>query len=117
VQLDVGSRVPIATTAMGVPIFGHCHPTTGRFITRAADQLWQPLGQDARRIERSGETVASTDSPCPTVDWQDDVAAVGVPLRLNDGTGPYAFNCGATGIPLYRKIDCSTTLDLVLSRW
>ena len=28
-------------------------------------------------------------------DWQNDVAAVGVALRLNDGTGPYAFNCGA----------------------
>ena len=28
-------------------------------------------------------------------EWQDDVHAVGVALRLNDGTGPYAFNCGA----------------------
>jgi hypothetical protein len=28
-------------------------------------------------------------------DWQNDVAAVGVALKLNDGTGPYAFNCGA----------------------
>ena len=26
---------------------------------------------------------------------QDDVGAAGVALRLNDGTGPYAFNCGA----------------------
>ena len=26
---------------------------------------------------------------------QDDVHAVGVALKLNDGTGPYAFNCGA----------------------
>jgi DNA-binding IclR family transcriptional regulator len=28
-------------------------------------------------------------------EWQDDVHAVGVALKLNDGTGPYAFNCGA----------------------
>ena len=28
-------------------------------------------------------------------DWHDDVGAVGVALKLNDGTGPYAFNCGA----------------------
>ena len=26
---------------------------------------------------------------------RDDVHAVGVALKLNDGTGPYAFNCGA----------------------
>ena len=28
-------------------------------------------------------------------EWQDDVHAAGVALTLNDGTGPYAFNCGA----------------------
>ena len=28
-------------------------------------------------------------------EWHDDIAAVGVALKLNDGTGPYAFNCGA----------------------
>jgi DNA-binding IclR family transcriptional regulator len=28
-------------------------------------------------------------------EWQDDVHAVGVALKLNDGTGTYAFNCGA----------------------
>jgi DNA-binding IclR family transcriptional regulator len=28
-------------------------------------------------------------------EWQNDVHAVGVALKLNDGTGPYAFNCGA----------------------
>jgi DNA-binding IclR family transcriptional regulator len=28
-------------------------------------------------------------------EWQEDIGAAGVALRLNDGTGPYAFNCGA----------------------
>jgi hypothetical protein len=28
-------------------------------------------------------------------EWQPDVHAAGVALKLNDGTGPYAFNCGA----------------------
>jgi DNA-binding IclR family transcriptional regulator len=46
-------------------------------------------------IERSGETVAKHGFAISAGEWQDDVAAVGVALKLNDGTGPYAFNCGA----------------------
>src|SRR5439155_26760813 len=46
-------------------------------------------------IERAGETVARYGFTISAGEWQNDVAAVGVGLKLNDGTGPYAFNCGA----------------------
>jgi DNA-binding IclR family transcriptional regulator len=46
-------------------------------------------------IERAGETVERFGFAISAGEWQDDVHAVGVALRLNDGTGPYAFNCGA----------------------
>src|ERR1700744_4634445 len=46
-------------------------------------------------IERSGEFISKWGFAISTGDWQTDVAAVGVALKLNDGTGPYAFNCGA----------------------
>jgi DNA-binding IclR family transcriptional regulator len=46
-------------------------------------------------IERAGETVAKLGFAISAGEWQDDVHAVGVALKLNDGTGPYAFNCGA----------------------
>src|SRR5260370_10170659 len=46
-------------------------------------------------IERAGEMVATHGFAISAGEWQDDVAAVGVALKLNDGTGPYAFNCGA----------------------
>ena len=46
-------------------------------------------------IEGSGETVARHGFTISVGEWQDDVHAVGVALKLNDGTGPYAFNCGA----------------------
>jgi DNA-binding IclR family transcriptional regulator len=46
-------------------------------------------------IERAGETVAQHGFTISAGEWQDDVHAVGVALKLNDGTGPYAFNCGA----------------------
>ena len=46
-------------------------------------------------LERSGEMVARYGFVISAGEWQDDVHAVGVALKLNDGTGPYAFNCGA----------------------
>ena len=46
-------------------------------------------------IERAGETVAKLGFAISAGEWQNDVHAVGVALKLNDGTGPYAFNCGA----------------------
>ena len=46
-------------------------------------------------IERAGETVAKHGFAISAGDWHDDIHAVGVALKLNDGTGPYAFNCGA----------------------
>src|SRR5258708_30085829 len=46
-------------------------------------------------IERAGEMIASHGFTISAGEWQDDVAAVGVALKLNDGTRPYAFNCGA----------------------
>jgi DNA-binding IclR family transcriptional regulator len=96
VQLDVGSRIPIATTAMG-----------RAYIWALSDEERIALLRDLRGhygsrfarlrdgIERAGETIAKHGFAISAGEWQDDVHAVGVALRLNDGTGPYAFNCGA----------------------
>jgi DNA-binding IclR family transcriptional regulator len=46
-------------------------------------------------IERAGETTAKHGFAISAGEWHDDIHAVGVALKLNDGTGPYAFNCGA----------------------
>jgi DNA-binding IclR family transcriptional regulator len=46
-------------------------------------------------IERAGECVAKHGFAMSTGEWHSDIHAVGVALKLNDGTGPYAFNCGA----------------------
>src|SRR5438045_3479572 len=55
-----------------ISAFGICpRPTAKRSCARPAGR-WRSAGE-----------------------WQDDVHAVGVALKLNDGTGPYAFNCGA----------------------
>jgi hypothetical protein len=46
-------------------------------------------------IERSGEMVQRHGFTISAGEWQNDVHAAGVALQLKDGTGPYAFNCGA----------------------
>ena len=96
VQLDVGSRIPIATTAMGRAYIWALPPdervTLLRELREHYGSRW-PKMRDG--IERSGEMTAKHGFAVSAGEWQADVAAVGVALRLNDGTGPYAFNCGA----------------------
>ncbi|MBR0756136.1 IclR family transcriptional regulator [Bradyrhizobium jicamae] len=96
VQLDVGSRIPIATTAMGRAYIWALPPDERAALLRdLRDHYGSRWAKMRDGIERSGETVAKYGFTMSTGDWQDDVAAAGVALKLNDGTGPYAFNCGA----------------------
>ena len=96
VQLDVGSRVPIATSAMGRAYFWALddddRAELSRLLREHYGSRW-PKMRDG--LERSGETVAKYGFAISVGDWHDDIGAAGVALRLNDGTGPYAFNCGA----------------------
>jgi DNA-binding IclR family transcriptional regulator len=96
VFLDVGSRVPIATSAMGRAYLWALpddeRAALLRMIKENAGTRW-PKVRDG--IARAGETVAKYGFAMSTGEWQPDVHAVGVALKLNDGTGPYAFNCGA----------------------
>lgn len=96
VQLDVGSRVPMATTAMGRAYFWAL-PTEERSVLLREfrehyGHRW-PKIRDG--LERSGEMVAKYGFAISAGEWHDDIHAAGVSMMLNDGTGPYAFNCGA----------------------
>src|SRR5438132_8727105 len=96
VQLDVGSRIPIATTAMGRAYIWALGSDERLALLRELREHYGSRWPKLRDgIERSGETVARHGFTISAGEWQDDVAAVGVALKLNDGTGPYAFNCGA----------------------
>ena len=96
VQLDVGSRIPIATTAMGRAYIWALPPDERSALSRELREHYGSRWPKIRDgIERSGEIVAKRGFAVSAGEWQSDVAAVGVALKLNDGTGPYAFNCGA----------------------
>jgi DNA-binding IclR family transcriptional regulator len=96
VQLDVGSRIPIATTAMGRAYIWALpddeRVTLLRELREHYGSRWAKMRDG---IERSGETIAKHGFAMSAGEWQNDVHAVGVALKLSDGTGPYAFNCGA----------------------
>jgi DNA-binding IclR family transcriptional regulator len=96
VQLDVGSRIPIATTAMGRAFLWALPAEERAALLRELREHYGSRWPKMRDgIERSGETVAKYGFAISTGEWHDDIAAAGVALKLNDGTGPYAFNCGA----------------------
>jgi DNA-binding IclR family transcriptional regulator len=96
VQLDVGSRVPIATSAMGRAYFWSLDEDERAALLRDLREHYGSRWPKLRDgLERSGEVVAKYGFAISAGEWQTDVHAAGVALRLNDGTGPYAFNCGA----------------------
>jgi DNA-binding IclR family transcriptional regulator len=96
VQLDVGSRVPIATTAMGRAYFWALPADERGALQRELREHYGHRWPGIRDgLERSGEIVAKHGFAISAGEWHDDIHAAGVSMTLNDGTGPYAFNCGA----------------------
>jgi DNA-binding IclR family transcriptional regulator len=96
VQLDVGSRVPIATTAMGrAYLWALSEDERNELYQEMKEHYGARWAKMRDGIERAGETVAKHGFTISAGEWHDDIAAAGVALKLNDGTGPYAFNCGA----------------------
>ncbi|MBR1222134.1 IclR family transcriptional regulator [Bradyrhizobium sp. U87765 SZCCT0131] len=96
VLLDVGSRVPIATTAMGraylLALPDDERTALMQEIRENVGNRWSKVREG---IERAGEMIAKHGFAISAGEWHSDIHAAGVALRLNDGTGPYAFNCGA----------------------
>jgi DNA-binding IclR family transcriptional regulator len=96
VQLDVGSKVPIATTAMGrAYLWALPDDERAQLMRELREHYGHRWSRVRDGIERAGELVAKRGFAISAGEWQDDVSAAGVALKLNDGTGPYAFNCGA----------------------
>jgi len=110
VQLDVGSRIPIATTAMGRDyIWGLADDERATLLRELREHYGSRWPKLRDGIERCGDTVAKYGFAISAGEWQDDVHAVGVALKLNDGTGPYAFNCGA---PAFRFTEARLRSDI-----
>jgi DNA-binding IclR family transcriptional regulator len=95
-RLDLGSRIPIATTAMGRAMLAILPEKERewlmRHIARREKKRWPKIRSG---IERAQKDLASRGFTLSVGEWQTDVTAVGVPLIPADGSGIFAFNCGA----------------------
>lgn len=92
--LEPGSRIPMATTAMGRALLSQLPGSERAFLLdRMRDErqttgdwasLSKAIAQAIRDVQRQGFCVAH---------WQPDIIAAGVPL-VTGGNSRYALNCG-----------------------
>lgn len=103
-RLGMGSRIPIATTAMGRALLAGLPPDERqallRAIARGSPKAWPKIRSG---IDRALKEVQKHGFSTSAGDWQSDINAVGVPLALPDGSGVFAFNCGAPGFHFGRE--------------
>ena len=94
-RLDVGSRIPLATTSLGRALLAGLPEAERNYLLEHIRQRdpdnWPQL---AAGIERAVEEVTRRGFCLVRGEWQRDVNAVGVPLVPGDGSPIVALNCG-----------------------
>ena len=109
-QLDVGSRISLARSAIGrAYIAGTSDAERAEIIDRIRDRT-EPdnLHRILDGIEDAREQIATQGFYCSIKEWQKDVHAVSVPYRPQQGDAPMmAFNLGgyAFSLPRERLVD------------
>jgi DNA-binding IclR family transcriptional regulator len=103
-SLDVGSRIPLATTAMGRAYLARCSEAERDSLLkriRANDEAaWPRIGEGIdRALAEYGELGCSTSFG----DWQKDVNAIAIAFRPPGGRSIMAINCGGPSFNLSRE--------------
>jgi len=94
-RYDVGTRIPIAVTAMGKAYLAALPQRERDYLLGHLERRYGARWREVRRgIEQGVRDVAKHGFCISFAEWQADVFAVGVPLRLRDGSGLMALNCG-----------------------
>jgi DNA-binding IclR family transcriptional regulator len=103
-RLDLGSRIPLATTAMGRALIAALPEKERAWLTghiaRREGERWP---RTRAGIERAVKDLATHGFVVSVGEWQHDIVAVGVPMRLpSEASASFAFNCGAPTFRLSR---------------
>ena len=103
VRLEVGSRIPLATTAAGRALLAVLPEGERGYlmehIERKSGADWPAIRDGIEQAVRDYRMLGYTVS---AGEWSDDVNAVGAPLTLPDST-VVAFNCGGPSFHLSRE--------------
>ncbi|MGP8291971.1 IclR family transcriptional regulator [Vreelandella zhanjiangensis] len=101
IRLDVGSRLPIATSAIGRAWLCGLPETRRQQILKELAAFhgkeWPALEAS---IKQSMEDYAYYGFCLSEQDWQRDISAVAMPLILEDGAEVLAINCGGSSLRL-----------------
>jgi DNA-binding IclR family transcriptional regulator len=95
VQLDIGSRIPLATTAMGCALIAAASPADReKIFSGLSERYGDDWSACKSRIDEALEFYRTDGYVIRKGSWRSDINAVGVPLVAADGSGTFAFNCG-----------------------
>ncbi|ROO24493.1 IclR family transcriptional regulator [Salinisphaera orenii MK-B5] len=96
-RLDIGSRIPLATTAMGRAFLAALPEVERGYLMTHLEKRTGPEKWPAvrRGIETACEQYATHGFVTTVGDWEKEVNAVGVPLIETTNGDVFAFNCGA----------------------
>lgn len=103
-RLEVGARIPLATTAMGKALLCLMPDTDRDFLldhVRQRDPNNWPLVRAG--VEQAQRDFHDKGFVMSAGEWQGDVHAVGVPILGVDGEQLMSFNCGAPAFLLPRE--------------
>jgi DNA-binding IclR family transcriptional regulator len=102
-QLGIGSRLPMATTATGRAYLAGCHPREREILmTQFKKQDPENWPAISAGIEQALKDYKDRGFCLSFKEWNKDVSGVGVPFIAPDGT-LMAFNCGGPAFLLQRK--------------
>lgn len=96
VQLEIGSRIPLVETAMGQALLVSL-PEAEReeHLALAVDKHPEKSMLLRKTMDRAVADYEQYGFVVSTGEWRPDIFAAGAPLVAADGSGTYAFNCGA----------------------
>ncbi len=104
-SLDIGSRIPIATTAMGRAYLALIPEREREDIMERIRELDEVAWPAIRKgIERAMKEYRETGCVSSFREWQADVNAIAVPLRPGGGLPPMAINCGGPAFTLSKEL-------------
>lgn len=93
--LDVGTRLPLANTAMGRAVWCGLQPAErerlSSWLAEEQPRAWPALRE---ALDRAIGQHARCGYVTSEAEWESEISAVGVPLDLGDGREPLGLTCG-----------------------